>query len=271
MKVPTKRRVFCRAPDSGGPGYLDREELLCSMLERPEPEGGGGDGGGGGDAALLPAACFLGECRHRKSSLQRQLEAPPLNRKGPEASLEPPLALFLGYSTVLHKPTTCVYIEDSVTSLHRACATVDPRQAIRDICRRHPQLVNVQNGSGQTPLHVLLLYQSRCPSRPVLEEACSTLLAAGSRLDVADQDGDTPLLYLRSFVANGHAALAMARRPAEMQAHVLGAMVSQGQHFRLLGPVFLELKSRMRRFWSQPAELRHLSCEAKFITMEDTM
>ena len=54
----------------------------------------------------------------------------------------------------------------------------------------------------------------------------------------------------------------MARKPAEMQRHVLGAMVSQGQHIRLLGPVFLELKSRIRRYWSQPAELRHLCCES---------
>ncbi|XP_043217290.1 ankyrin repeat and SOCS box protein 10-like isoform X2 [Amphibalanus amphitrite] len=317
----------------------DTEELACSMLERSADPADGDSHG-----PLLPAACFLGECQHRLSSLQRQLDAPPLNRKAAEASLESPLSLLLGYSTVLHKPATCAHIEDSVTSLHRACATADPRPSVRDLCRRHPQLVNVQNGSGQTPLHVLFLYQSRGPSWPVLDECVTSLLEAGARLDAADQEGDTPLLYLRSFVTQGHHELAarlaerlaaagadvnavngrdstllmyaaqqldaaasltrallnagaevrvrrasafcallrgvvqrrrledcdttlallcrqMARRPAEMQRHVLGAMVSQGQHIRLLGPVFLELKSRIRRYWSQPAELRHLCCE----------
>ena len=49
------------------------------MLERStEPDG---DGSG----SLLPAACFLGECQHRLSSLQRQLDTPPLNRKGKQS------------------------------------------------------------------------------------------------------------------------------------------------------------------------------------------
>ena len=47
------------------------------MLERSA-----GQADGDGSGPLLPAACFLGECQHRLSSLQRQLEAPPLNRKG---------------------------------------------------------------------------------------------------------------------------------------------------------------------------------------------
>ncbi|KAF0303877.1 Intracisternal A-particle Pol-related polyprotein [Amphibalanus amphitrite] len=234
--------VWVRRP---GTRCTEREELACSMLERSADPADGDSHG-----PLLPAACFLGECQHRLSSLQRQLDAPPLNRKD----------------------------------------------------------------------------QSRGPSWPVLDECVTSLLEAGARLDAADQEGDTPLLYLRSFVTQGHHELAarlaerlaaagadvnaaapltrallnagaevrvrrasafcallrgvvqrrrledcdttlallcrqMARRPAEMQRHVLGAMVSQGQHIRLLGPVFLELKSRIRRYWSQPAELRHLCCE----------
>ena len=178
----------------------------------------------------------------------------------------------------------------------------------------------------------------------MLDECVTSLLGAGARLDSVDQDGDTPLLYLRSFVSQGHYELAarlaerlaaagadvnavngrdstllmhaaqrldpaaaltrvllnagaqvrvrrssafcallrgvvqrrrledcdttlallcrqMARRPADMRRHVLGVMVSEGQHIRLLGPVFLELKSRIRKYWSQPAELRHMCCE----------
>lgn len=49
----------------------------------------------------------------------------------------------------------------------------------------------------------------------------------------------------------------MGARPEAMRSLVLRSMISHGRHIRVLGPVFLRLKSLLSPYWRQPQRLRY--------------
>jgi len=49
----------------------------------------------------------------------------------------------------------------------------------------------------------------------------------------------------------------MGSRPEAMRSLVLRSMVSHGRHIRVMGPVFLRLKSLLSPYWRQPQRLRY--------------
>lgn len=51
----------------------------------------------------------------------------------------------------------------------------------------------------------------------------------------------------------------MGRDPGRMKSHVLRVMLVEGKHPRVLGPLYLQLKTTMAPFWSEPQQLRYLA------------
>ncbi|XP_047098317.1 uncharacterized protein LOC124712066 [Schistocerca piceifrons] len=55
---------------------------------------------------------------------------------------------------------------------------------------------------------------------------------------------------------------AMGEQPARMHRTVMRTMFRHARCVKVLGPVFLQLKSQMKRYWTQPLELRFLCRKA---------
>jgi len=51
----------------------------------------------------------------------------------------------------------------------------------------------------------------------------------------------------------------MAAQPERMKSHVIRVMLSEGRYPRVLGPVFLQLKTSLAPFWSRPQQLSYLA------------
>lgn len=109
--------------------------------------------------------------------------------------------------------------ENGCSPLHIACARIP--QSLTDIrlLIKYGALVNSQNGSGQTPLHICLVqHMSETMSKAAWEEVVIELICVGSDLNLADSNGNSPLLLLAELAVEAthkdvrYLCLSMLRR-----------------------------------------------------------
>lgn len=124
---------------------------------------------------------------------------------------------------------------------------------------------NAVNRQGRTLLtySVYHLDDSIALSRLLVNHGATTW--CGNREDI---DQSSFSWFLKSIIRlrqlqNCHQTLkllaqVMGEAPKRMHAHVLRTMFRHVRCFRVLGPVFLQLKLGMMRYWSQPHDLKYL-------------
>ncbi|KAK3854523.1 hypothetical protein Pcinc_039005 [Petrolisthes cinctipes] len=130
--------------------------------------------------------------------------------------------------------------------------------------------VDAANNEGRTLLtySVEHLDDSLCLTQTLLNHGASVWGAA----DGSDKDQSVFTWFLKAVIGQRRVenceetmavlGVMMGEQPARMHHHVLRTMFRQSRCYKVLGPVFLKVKTLMAPHWSQPASLTTLSCRS---------